>query len=1187
MRISARVPWGMPLLRSAAVWISLFACAPHAIASPPAATTTTLAIASNGSPVTTLLQGNLVTLTAAVTSGSTPLTVGQVEFCDVTPSPGVPAPYCTDIHQLALAQLTPAGTATFHFVPPLGNRSYKAVFLGTTGYAGAPSYASSASSVLPLAVTQSSYQYLSATTLTSSGNPGSYTLTATVTGGSDPLAPSGTVSFLDTDNANYVLGTAPLTPLTSGLTFSNSEYLSVGGIPPGQILVADFNGDGIPDLAMVETNGSITNPIYWVQVALGNGDGTFNPAPGPFLTTPHSLGVTKVADVNGDGIPDLVMMEGNGSITNPLYWVQVALGNGDGTFNLLPPQSLPNPNSNSEAIEPGIYTVGDFKGDGKTDLVMEYTVNTLLQPDELWFFPGNGDGTFGPPVVAYQNPGYVQCNSLAVADFNGDGILDLACANQEVIIPNGNTNPPPGNLSVLLGNGDGTFHLGSNVLIGAGPFNVVVADFNGDGKADIATASFSPLVANEYIPTVSVALGYGDGTFAPSTSLPVSVNNQYAQILVVTGDFNGDGTPDLAVIYGTVGVAPATKLVTVYLGNGDGTFSANDVTLNSFIAGFINAAGDFNGDGRWDLALVRLVLPPGGPIGVYLSEPTSATATVTGISPVGTGIHLVDASYPGSAPVLSPSLSNTVGLEAEPAPTTLTLIAAPTTGLYQQPFTLVATLSPTTAQNHTPTGTVTFYNSGVPLGTVPLVNNAATLTVSAVLPAGNYNLTANYSGDTNFMPSTGLLQYLVSASPPPITFTVPNKTYGDPPFPVSATSSFPGAFTYSVLIGPATISGSTVTLTGAGTVVLQASQSTNGNVATQNAAFTVAKEAQTIAFAAPASPVSVGAAPVALSATASSGLPVTLSVLSGPATIAGSTLTFTGVGTVVVAADQAGNQNILAAPEVTHTIVVNKGLPVVTLTPSQNPAFLLNPVTLSATVSYAAATPTGSVVFSNGTAVLGTEPLIAGVASITLSTLPLGANSITAAYSGDGSYNPVTSSALNEAVQDFTLTVTGNPAQTIQYGAAATYALAVAPVDGPTIPSAISFAVSGAPTGSTITFAPATLAAGSTASNLTLTIQVPSVIAATQHRLRSPAPTLAALALIGLVLPFRRRLKLRGKFAGWIGCILLLLAGAGASAALIGCGPSIIISRVESFAVTVTATSGALSHATAASLTVQ
>jgi len=1168
----------MPLLRAAAVWIALFACAPHAFASPPA-TTTTLAIASNGSPVTTLLQGNLVTLTAAVTSGSTPLTVGQVEFCDVTPSPGVPAPYCTDIHQLALAQLTSAGTATFHFVPPLGNRIYKAVFLGTNNYA------SSASSVSPLTVTQSSYQYLSATTLTSSGAPGNYTLTATVTGGSDPAAPSGTVSFLDTDNANYVLGTATLQPLTSGLTFSNSAYLSVGGILQGEMLVADFNGDGNPDLAVQAFAVGSTGTV---AILLGNGDGTFTPAPNPSFPTTHAISVTKVADVNGDGNADLVMLEVMTSATNSSYWVQIALGMGDGTFTLLPPQLLTN--SISEGIEPGAFTVGDFNGDGKTDLVLEYGANPLLPSYELWFFPGNGDGTFGSPTVAYQNPSSIVCMSIAVADFNGDGILDLACPNQEIIPPNGNTNPPPGNLSVLLGNGDGTFRFGSNVSIGAGPSNVVVADFNGDGKADIATASFFSAVPNYYISTVSVAMGNGDGTFSPSTPLPVSVNDQIAPIFVVTGDFNGDGAPDLAVIYGTEGAAPSTKLVTVYLGNGDGTFSANDVMLSSFIAGFYdNAVSDFNGDGRWDLALVRLVGAPGSQIGVFLSEPASATATVNNISPVGTGIHLVDASYPGFGTVLSPSLSNTVGLEAEPVPTTLTLIAAPTSVLYQQPFTLVATLSPTTAQNHTPTGTVTFNNGSVSLGTVPLVNNAATLTVSAVLPAGAYNLTANYSGDTNFAASTASLQYVVSASPPPITFTVPNKTYGAPPFTVSATSNSPGAFTYSVLIGPATIAGSTVTLTGAGTVVLQASQAASGTYAasTQNAAFTVAKEAQTIAFAAPASPVSVGAAPVALSATASSGLPVTLSVLSGPATIAGSTLTFTGVGTVVVAADQAGNQNILAAPQVTHTIVVNKGLPVVTLAASLNPVFLQNPVTLSATVSYSAATPTGSVVFSNGTAVIGQSPLSSGLASITLSTLPLGANSITAAYSGDGSYNPVTSSALNEAVQDFTLTVTGSPTQTIQYGAAANYTLAVAPIDGPTIPSAIGFAVSGAPTGSTITFAPATLPAGSPASNLTLTIQVPSVIAATQHRLRSPARTLAALALIGLVLPFRRRLKLRGKFAGWIRCILLLLAGISASATLTGCGPSIIISRVESFAVTVTATSGALSHATAATLTVQ
>jgi hypothetical protein len=1153
----------MPLVRAAALCSAFFACTPQVFCSPPA-TTTTLAIVSNGGPVTTLIQGNLVTLTASVISGSTPLTVGQVEFCDAS------SPYCTDIHQLALAQLTPAGTATFHFVPPAGNRSYKAVFLGTNNYA------SSTSSAQNLTVTPSGFSYLSSTTLASSGTPGNYTLTATVTGGGSPAAPSGTVSFLDTDNANYVLGTATLTPLISQLSFVNSSNPSLGS-SVGEIVVADFNGDGNPDLAVSSfptgTTGSVT-------ILLGNGDGTFTPIPS--FTTSHGVAFTKVADFNGDGIPDLAMLEESQSGQTLICWLQIALGNGDGTFSLLPPVLSP---TNPGTIEPGSFTVGDFNGDGKTDLVLEYATSPTSSAYDLWLFPGNGDGTFGPPTLANQDPiplcgGGV--SSIVAADFNGDGNLDLACTNNEPLPPNGNYNPPPGNLSVLLGDGHGSFSLGSNVTVGPGPYNVVVADFNGDGKADLATASFYYPTPNNPVPTVSVALGNGDGTFSSSTSLPVSLN---AQISVLAGDFNGDGIPDLVVIYGA-GSAPV-MIFTVYLSNGDGTFSANDVTVPNRITGAVtNVASDFNGDGRSDLTLTG---GGGGPLGVFLSEPTSATAAVTGISVVGTGTHLVDASYPGSLTVLSPSLSNTVGLQAEPVPTTLTFIAAPTTGLYQQPFTLAATPLPNTAQNHTASGSVTFYNSGISLGTSALVNNTATLIVSAVLPVGAYNLTATYSGDTNFAGSIASLQYVVSASPPPIAFTVPNHTFGDPPFTVAATSSSAGAFTYAVLSGPATISGSTVTLTGAGTVVLQDSQAADGNYAasTQNAAFTVAQESQTIAFAPPPSPVPYASGPIALSATASSGLSVAFSVLSGPATVSGSTLTIAGIGTVVVAANQPGNQNYLAAPQVTYSIAVNKGFPAIVVGGTPNPVFLKASVTLTATLSSSAATPTGSVVFSNGTTVLGPATLNSGVASITLSTLPLGANPITAAYSGDGSYNPVTSPVLNEAIQDFNLTVSGNPVQTIQYGATATYVLTVTSIDGPTIPSAIAFAASGAPTGSTIVFAPATLAAGSGTSNLTLAIQVPSVIAASQQRLHSPAPTLAALALLGLVLPFRRGLNRHGKFAGRFGCILLLLAGIGASAALTGCGASIIVPRVQTFAVTVTATSGALSRATAATLVVQ
>ena len=1146
----------MSCVRTVAVLIALFACALQAFAggSP---TTTTLTFIANGSPVNTLIQGRLITLTASVTSNGAPLTVGQVEFCDAS------YPYCTDVHQLALAQLTSAGTATFRFIPSTGSHRYKAIFLGTNNYA------SSTSSVQTLTVTPSGYNDLSSTTLAFSGSPGDYTLTATVTGGSDPAAPSGTVSFLDTDNANYVLGTATLVPTVSQLTFVNSSNPSLGEIV-GSFEVGDFNGDGIPDLA-VPSFGSGTSGT--VIILLGNGDGTFTQ--GQTFATPHAIQVTKVADFNGDGIADLVMLEALQTGQTDTAWLQTALGNGDGTFTLLPPTLL---TMGSENPQLGGFAVGDFNGDGKTDLVIEYSpISASTNPLSLWFFPGNGDGTFGSPTVAYQNSGLGSCGT--VADFNGDGNLDLACSNGG---SGGALNPPPGSISVLLGDGQGSFSPGSSVTVGAGATSIAVADFNGDGKADLATVSWYYSAPNILVTTAAVALGNGDGTFAAPTSLPVSLN---AQTVVVAGDFNGDGLPDFAAIYG-VSATPPT-LFTVYLSNGNGTFSANDVTVPDSVRGSLSyAAGDFNRDGRWDLALNGGGI---GPLGIFLSEPTSATATVTGISPVGTGIHLIDASYPGSGIVLSPSSSNTVGLEAEPEPTTLTLLAAPTGGVYQQPFTLAATVAPTTAQNHTAGGTVTFYSNGVSLGTSALASGAATLNVSTVLPVGTYNLTATYSGDSNFAGSTDSLQFIVSASPSPITFTVPNHTFGDPPFTVAAASVSTGAFTYSVVSGPATISGNTVTLTGAGTVVLQASQAASGNYAAafDTAVFTVAEEAQTIAFPAPASPLSFGAAPIALSAAASSGLPVAFSVLSGPATLTGSTVTITGVGPVVIAANQPGNQNYLAASQVSHTIVVNKGLPALTMTASQNPVFIRNPVTLTATVASSAATPTGSITFSDGSTLLGTEALNAGVASLTVATLPLGPNSITASYSGDGSFNTVTSTALNQAVQDFAFTVAGSTTQTVQYGGAATYTFAIGSVDGPTTPSAIGFAVSGAPAGSIISFTPATVAAGTGTANPALTIQVPSVIAASQGRGHSPATSLAALALVCVLLPLRCRMGLRGNRSSRFFSALLLLASAGACAGATGCGANEIVTRVQTFAITATASSGALSHSAATTLTVQ
>jgi hypothetical protein len=409
---------------------------------------------------------------------------------------------------------------------------------------------------------------------------------------------------------------------------------------------------------------------------------------------------------------------------------------------------------------------------------------------------------------------------------------------------------------------------------------------------------------------------------------------------------------------------------------------------------------------------------------------------------------------------------------------------------------------------------------------------------------------------------------------------------------VSAASNSSGAVTYSIVSGPATVTGSTVTLTGAGTVVLQASQAASGGYATgtQTATFTVATESQTITFAAPASPVNYGVAPISLSASSTSGLTVTFSVLSGPASVSGNTLTVTAAGTVVVAADQSGNTNYAAATEVTHSITVSKIAPSAGLAASPNPVLAQNTVTLTATVSSSVSTPTGSVTFSDSGTTLGTANLSGGSATLTTSTLSVGSHSITATYSGDPNFTSVSSTAVSEAVEDFTLTIGGSGStQTVQPGGTATYTLPMSPSGGTTFPAAVAFAAYGVPSGFTATFSPTSLPAGSSATNVALMIQVP--LSAMLEKSRQPGRGLPLVALSLLMLPFAGGIR---RSRNWLRLTLItiIVAGVGGLAALTGCGGGSSGggggggSQPQTYNITVTATSGTLSHSTTVTLTV-
>jgi uncharacterized protein (UPF0548 family) len=338
-----------------------------------------------------------------------------------------------------------------------------------------------------------------------------------------------------------------------------------------------------------------------ISALLGKGDGTFQPPISSTVTSSYAPFSLTAGDFNGDGKPDLIVIVIN---TGPPWYtnsaISVLLGNGDGTFK-------PAFNYASD-LAPQSVAVGDFNGDGKPDLaVANYgSSGPAFTNGSVSLLMGNGDGTFQAAVnyAAGLNP-----ISVAVSDFNGDGKLDLVVANS------GSTNT-----SVLLGNGDGTFRPAVSYGAETAPYSVASGDFNGDGKLDLVVANFgNPYSLTPIGGSISILLGNGDGTFQAAVNYAAGLGPQF----VVVGDFNGDGKLDLAVANNGRHPSNDTKgSVSVLLGNGDGTFQSA-VNYNAGWAPAFLAVADFNGDGKPDLTVngvgtfdLELI---GGPVEVLLN----------------------------------------------------------------------------------------------------------------------------------------------------------------------------------------------------------------------------------------------------------------------------------------------------------------------------------------------------------------------------------------------------------------------------------------------------------------------------------------------------------------------------------------------------------------------------------------
>jgi hypothetical protein len=346
------------------------------------------------------------------------------------------------------------------------------------------------------------------------------------------------------------------------------------------IAVADVNGDGKPDLVVSDYNTG-------VDVLLGNGDGTFQQAV-TYNAAGYSAWSVAVSDVNGDGKPDIAVA------TFYSNNVAVLLGNGDGTFQ--PAVTYPSGGSGGGTC-PDSVAIADVNGDAKPDLVVTNWCGESYLSQQLDVLLGNGDGTF-QPAVSYSSGGEVP-ESVVVADVNGDGKPDLLVANWWQSFQHVQN----GSVGVLLGNGDGRFQ--PPVIYGSGGYgaaSVAVADVNRDGKPDLVVANCeaSPGSVCSSVGVghglVAVLLGNGDGSFQPAITYDLAGLGAGSDVVA---DVNDDGKPDLLVV--SCGSSSCTSSVGVLLGNGDGTFQSVASYGSGGYGAASVAAADVNGDRRPDL----------------------------------------------------------------------------------------------------------------------------------------------------------------------------------------------------------------------------------------------------------------------------------------------------------------------------------------------------------------------------------------------------------------------------------------------------------------------------------------------------------------------------------------------------------------------------------------------------------
>lgn len=319
---------------------------------------------------------------------------------------------------------------------------------------------------------------------------------------------------------------------------------------PWALCAADFNGDNLIDL-VAANNGGGANGV--ISLFLNQGNNTFAQTDYPGGNQGRHC---AVADLNGDEVPDIAVANGVGNN------VSVLLNNGDGTFG----------ETTNYMHGAGLWSValGDVNADGSVDIV----TGNSGGGGRLGVLLNDGTGAFAPAEGSPFASG-TDTRFASLADVNGDGVLDAVASNYN-----------PSMITVMFGNGDGTFTAGKPFASVTGhPNRSIIADLNGDEILDLA-------YANHLTGNTAFRLGNGDGTFGDAV---VSPGGSQTESLVGPADFNGDGLMDI--------VSGAANGFVVKFGNGDGTF--NNMAIQT--GGTVRAVGigDINGDKILDIVVAN------------------------------------------------------------------------------------------------------------------------------------------------------------------------------------------------------------------------------------------------------------------------------------------------------------------------------------------------------------------------------------------------------------------------------------------------------------------------------------------------------------------------------------------------------------------------------------------------------